>query len=127
MILNPPGATGVTGDNRNNTTPGKDDTPESLKKHLQDLNISLPDAMQVLAKLFTLDSKKVADGNASEEELNRFRLTQSLRDGSLSDSDREQLASLLGMPERYLEKVQQQFVGTRGSGDGNVEQREPPI
>lgn len=89
--------------------PNKDDNPESLKKTFQDPNASMPDTMQALAKLYQLDGKKVADGSASDEEVNRHRLNEGLREGRLSDSERDQFASQLGMSAERMAEVQKQF------------------
>lgn len=83
--------------------------PESLKKTLQDPKASLPDTMQALGHLYLLDAKKAADGDASEEEKNRLRLNEAVRSGQSSESDRAQLASLLGMSAERMEEVHKQF------------------
>lgn len=119
MKVSNPNSTNSTGNEGNSITLGKDDNPESLKKTLQDPNTSMPDTMQTLAKLFQLDGKKVAAGDASEEEMNRYKLNEGLRQGNLSDSERDQFASLLGMSPERMAEVQKQFGIGRGENTGD--------
>lgn len=88
---------------------GADDSRENLKKTLQDPNTSTPDAMTALHKLFMLDSKKMAAGNASEEEANEYRLIEQLRSGKISEADSEALGSQLGISQERLAELNKQF------------------
>ncbi|MEC4719562.1 hypothetical protein RY831_10400 [Noviherbaspirillum sp. CPCC 100848] len=108
-----------TGFAATNVNLGTNDNPESLKKTLQDPNASMPDTMAALAKLYQMDGMKVANGTASDEEKDRHKLNDALRSGRLSDSERDQFASQLGMSADRMVEVQKQFgykMGENGSG-----------
>jgi hypothetical protein len=93
----------------NGVRPEANDNLESLKKTLQNPNTSTPEAMTALAKLYQLDGMKVADGTASYDEKNRYTLIEKLRSGNSTETDREQLASNLGMTNERLEEVHKRF------------------
>ena len=95
--------------------PDSKDNAESLKKTLQDPNTSMPDTMNALGKLYQMYGGKVADGSASEDEKTQFNLIDALRSGNIPDSDRDQLATHLGMSTERLAEVQKQFQAPEGS------------
>ncbi|WP_151636172.1 hypothetical protein [Noviherbaspirillum aerium] len=87
------------------TPPNEMHTEESLKKTLQDPNISSKDASTAMSNLSNLYHIKDQQGKATDDEKQQMKLMGDAFMGELNSSDAEKLASMLGMSKEKISEI----------------------
>lgn len=83
--------------------------PEKLKSTLQDPNGMMGEKYAALTRLQSLLEEKVNSNTATDNEKTLHGLLTNLKEGDATDSEMDQLSSLLGLDQRVLNWVKGKF------------------